>query len=181
MNNLVREVVESFYHQEDKLGYLLKCQRTIEIPIELTIFLNNNNIKLQPHSTGDVWPSCKWTFGHEDYCKGEFRVSYSSLLMVSKLAPLYYLHHEFQVNNKDEQKMSPTLDGFDEQPYTWTQAELESIIKESFKELGYEQLSYKEMNEVLQGIRFGDDVDLFGPQVTVEYALFHDVLEICPD
>ncbi|MDQ6423658.1 hypothetical protein RB620_30055 [Paenibacillus sp. LHD-117] len=181
MNNLVREVVESFYHQEDKLRYLLKCQRTIELPSELIIFLNNNNIKLQPHNTGDVWPSSKWTFGHEDYCKGEFRVSFSSLLMVSKLASLYYLHHEFQVDNKDEQKMSPTLDGFDEQPYTRTQAELESIIKQSFKKLGYEQLSYKEMNEVLQGIHFGDDVGFFGPQVTVEYALFHDVLEICPD
>ncbi|MCM2997179.1 hypothetical protein M3647_06825 [Paenibacillus cellulositrophicus] len=181
MNNLVREVVESFYHHEDKLGYLLRCQSTIELPSVLMSFLNNNNIKLQPFNTGDVWPSCKWIFIHENYCKGEFRVSYSSVLMVSKLAPLYYLHHEFQVDNKDEQKMSPTLDGFDEQPYTRTQAELESIIEESFKKLGYEQLSYKEMNEVLQGIQFGDDVGFFGQQVTVEYALFHDVLEICPD
>lgn len=181
MNPLVREVVESIYHQEDKLGYLLGCRMKIELPSELMIFLSNHNINLQPHNIGDVWPSCKWTFNHEDYSKGEFRVSYSSVLMVSKLAPLFYLHHEFQVDNKDEQKMSPTLDGFDEQPYTQTQAELESIIKESFSKLGYEQLSYREMNEVVQEIRFGDDVDFFGSQVTVEYALFHDVLEICPD
>ncbi|MFC6332755.1 hypothetical protein ACFP56_08990 [Paenibacillus septentrionalis] len=181
MNYLIREVVKNLYHQENRLEYLSKCKSKIELSSELITFLKNNNLTLHPHNNGDVWPSCKWTIVQGDYCKGEFRVSYSSLLMVSKLAPLYYLHHEFQVDNKDVQKMSPTLNGFDEQPYTSIQADLESIIKELFNEQGYEQLSYKEMNEVLTGIFFGDDVELFGQQVTVEYALFHDVLEICPD
>jgi hypothetical protein len=181
MNALVKEVVESLYKPKNESEFLSRCRKTFGLPKELLSSLSNNHIKIDPHNLGDVWPSCKWTFVQKDYCEGEFRVSYSSMLMVSKLAPLYYLHHEFQVDNKDDQKMSPTLDGFDVQPYTQTQAELESLIKESFTKLGYEQLSYNEMNEVLYGIHFGEDVDFFGPQVTVEYALFHDVLEICPE
>lgn len=77
--------------------------------------------------------------------------------------------------------LSPTLDGFDIQPYTKTQAEIELIIQKVFSREGYEKLSYSQMNEVLPEIYFGEDVKLFGSQVTVEYAVFHDVLEICPE
>jgi hypothetical protein len=30
-------------------------------------------------------------------------------------------------------------------------------------------------------LHFGEDVKIFGSQVTVEYAVFHDILEICPE
>jgi hypothetical protein len=138
-------------------------------------------MKMEQHNLGDVWPSCKWTFDQGYVTKGEFRVHYSSLLMVSKLAPLYYLQHEFQVDNKDDDMLSPTLDGFDIQPYTIRQAEVESIIQEVFSKQGYEKLSYSQMNEVLPELHFGEDVKIFGSQVTVEYAVFHDILEICPE
>lgn len=181
MNVLVKEVVENLYKPKDVNGILARCRKTIELSKEVVSKIKDYQIKLIPHNLGDVWPSSTWTFDLPDYVNGEFKVSYSSLLMVSKLAPLYYLQHEFEVDNKDDQKMNPILNGFDVQPYTRAQANLEEIIKESFKKEGYECLSYREMNEVLPEFEFSEGVTIFGTQVTVEYALFHDLLEICPD
>ncbi|CAI8708686.1 MULTISPECIES: hypothetical protein [Bacillus] len=55
------------------------------------------------------------------------------------------------------------------------------MINKTLKLGGYTDLSYAEINEVVEGVQFPEGVTLFGPQVTVEYALFHDVLDICPD
>ncbi|PHG25620.1 hypothetical protein COI43_28150, partial [Bacillus pseudomycoides] len=70
---------------------------------------------------------------------------------------------------------------YDVQPYTFQQLELNQMINKTLKLGGYTDLSYAEINEVVEGVQFPEGVTLFGPQVTVEYALFHDVLDICPD
>ncbi|PEJ30943.1 hypothetical protein [Bacillus pseudomycoides] len=74
-----------------------------------------------------------------------------------------------------------TLDGYDVQPYTFQQPELDQMINKTLRQVGYTDLSYAEINEVVEGVQFPEGVTLFGSQLTVEYALFHDVLDICPD
>lgn len=91
MNTLVQKVFDRYYRNKDRVGYLLKCKKEIILPTELTSFFQKHQVKSEQHNLGDVWPSCKWTFDQGYVGKGEFRVHYSSLLMVSKLAPLYYL------------------------------------------------------------------------------------------
>lgn len=181
MDALTQEALDRYYKHVNKVEYLLTCQKEIVLPIELISFLHNKEIRIEKYNLGEIWPSKKWILDQGDVTKGEFSARFSSLLMVSKLAPFYYLHHEFQVMNQTEDKMSPTLDGFDNQPYTKTQAELDSVVLKGMSAKGYTRLSNSQMNEVLPDIYFNKDVELFGSQVTVEYALFHDTLELCPD
>ncbi len=46
---------------------------------------------------GEIWPSAAFQ-------KNEFHVNYTSKLMISKLAHIYYLRHEFKMKKIDPQK-----------------------------------------------------------------------------
>ncbi|MEH7190132.1 hypothetical protein [Bacillus toyonensis] len=74
-----------------------------------------------------------------------------------------------------------TLDGYDTQAYTIQQLEFDSQVIQSLTSKNYTQLSYAEVNEVVMDLTFPEGVTIFGPQVTVEYAMFHDVLDLCPE
>ncbi len=89
--------------------------------------------------------------------------------------------NEFEVDNIDPNNMSPTLNGFDVQSYCNQQYFLEVEVDNWLTQLGYEKLDYGEINEVICNLRFKEEKPLFGSQVTVEYALFFDLLEVCLD
>nr|WP_156185478.1 hypothetical protein [Bacillus sp. LK2] len=74
-----------------------------------------------------------------------------------------------------------TLDGDNTQAYTIQQLEFEQQVIQSLTSKNYTGLSYAEVNEVVMDLKFPEGVTFFGPKVTVEYALFHDALDICPD
>ncbi len=42
-------------------------------------------------------------------------------------------------------------------------------------------MSYAEIIEVIPELKFPKEVTIFGSQVTVEYAIFHDLLGLCPN
>ncbi|MGN4414279.1 hypothetical protein ACTFOF_20850 [Bacillus cereus group sp. MYBK87-2] len=96
------------------------------------------------------------------------------------MAPVFYLQHKFSVDCPGASLMS-TLDGYDAQPYTIQQMEFDQQVIQSLTSKNYIQLSYAEVNEVVMNLKFPEGVTIFGPQVTVEYAMFHDVLDLCPE
>ncbi|PGZ09121.1 hypothetical protein COE47_33070, partial [Bacillus thuringiensis] len=69
----------------------------------------------------------------------------------------------------------------DTQAYTIQQLEFDLQVIQSLTSKNYTQLSYAEVNEVVMDLTFPEGVTIFGPQVTVEYAMFHDVLDLCPE
>lgn len=179
MNPVIEEVLNRYYRQGDELGYLVVCSSPLRLPPEITNRLPF--VTWLDHNLGEVFPSCKWTLDLGEVRNGEFAVHYSSVLMVSKIAPVYYVHHEFQVQNRDTEAMSPTLDGFDTQPYTKKQFTVDSVIQQAFDKMGYQKLSIQQMNEVVTWLEFKEEMALFGEQVTLEYALFHDIFDRCPE
>src|SRR5437773_2699681 len=100
MNDLVKKTIDKYYRNKEISDYLIKCKERFLIPVELKTFVEDNNILITDTNYGEIWPSSKITFDYGRYTKGEFEVSYSSTLMISKLAPVFYLQHEFQVENK---------------------------------------------------------------------------------
>ena len=84
-------------------------------------------------------------------------MQYTSTLMISKLAPIYYIQHEFEVDHVDPSNMSPILDGFDVQPYCKQQYFLEVEVDNWLIQLGY-----AEINEVICNLRFKEEKPLFG-------------------
>lgn len=181
MNELIKITINKYFRYNDTADYLSKCKRSISIPTEVELFFENNNIKIMNTNYGEVWPSSKIIFEYKKFIKGEFEVKYSSTLLISKLAPVCYLQHEFQIENQDVNRTVPTLEGFDLQPYCSKQQELENVIKNIFSKKGYIFLSYSELNEVICSLDYNRKTTFFGPQLTVEHVMFFDVLDLCPE
>lgn len=181
MNELIEKAIDKYYKDSNISDYLLKCRENIPMLAELQMFSDDNNIEITDTNYGEIWPSSKIIFEYEKYIKGEFEVAYSSTLLISKIASVFYLQHEFQVENKDINGTISTLDGFDIQPYNSKQQELDDLIKNIFSKSGYKALSYSELNEVICGLDFDQKESFFGPQLTVEQAMFMDILDVCPE
>ena len=99
--------------------------------------------------------------------------------MISKLAPVFFVQHEFSVENHIDDPVAPVLDGLSDQPYSKAQFELADRLSTILSQHGYRQLSDTMMREVICELTVPEGVTIFGPQVTVEYALFNDLLGLC--
>ena len=157
--------------------FVSKCNEGLRLPEELDNYIKDQGCKLIEIFDNQN-PSRRWYCYFSDFIKGEFKVSYKTMFEISKIAPLFYVQHEFEVENKDYKKLNPVLDGFDSQPYTKEQAMLYDEIVLVLSKYGYKELSFAEMNEVVGDIKMPEDVSVFGPQVTVEHLLFNDVLDL---
>jgi hypothetical protein len=176
----IKSMIDKIILNKDISSYLERCNQKISLPKEVIEYIRIKNHKIIPFNKGELWTSGEWVFDLGLKTKGAFRVKYSSRLQISKLVDVFYLHHEFEVENVDDERMAPSLDGFIEMPYTLQQAELEDVIVSSLERMGYSRISLKEMYEVVCDLKFEED-NFFGPQVTVEYVLFNDYLNVCPD
>ncbi|EOO71767.1 hypothetical protein ACQVPC_21360 [Bacillus mycoides] len=181
MNELVKKTIQHFYVNGDVNEYLLRCENKIALPKELTVFIHNAHIQTTSINNDDIWPAKKYTFDFIPYKKDNLTINYSSTLLISKLAPVFYLEHKFSVDCSDDPSLMSTLDGDNTQAYTIQQLEFDSQVIQSLTSKNYIQLFYAEVNEVVMELKFPEGVTFFGPQVTVECAMFHDVLDLCPE
>jgi hypothetical protein len=180
MGDKFEETIKKYYFDKNANDYLKKCNMILDVEEELSMLWNAHNIQFIKLSQ-KIWPSSKWLLKLPACIVGEFNVEYTTTLLISRLQPVYYLQHEFIVQNKDSNKISPTLEGFDSQPYTVIQQKIQDLINCLLEEKHYRKLTYSEINTVIHGLSFDDTVTIFGPQVTLEYALFYDLLDLCPD
>lgn len=63
--------------------------------------------------------------------------------------------------NKEDNKLNPMLEGFDNQPYTKEQALLHGEIASILGKYAYVGLSFTEINEVVGDIKMPDEVIVF--------------------
>jgi hypothetical protein len=183
MNEIVKEAVASVYNHTDRVHYLEKCQldlNFIDTDIK-NLFISDEKPIISDCSNQKIWPSKEWLFDFSEFVENGFKASFTTILKVSKIASLFYVQHEFSVLNKVVEKIEPTLDGYSGMPYIMAQYDLHENLSRILKEKNFVELRYSEIYEVLPNLRFPEDVTIFGPQVTVEYALFHDLLDLCPN
>lgn len=180
MKQIIKDALLKYYTERNEEEYLKKCKSELTLPPKIKEFIQNNQFRvIEMNFGGDSWPSSKWLFDLGLCEVNGFKVHYTSSLMISKLVQVYYLQHEFSVDNLDPLRTIPKLDGFDVQPFTKSQQELEDIIDFQLIQHQLSKLSFNELNEVIIELAFPKDVSIFGSQVTVEYALFHDLLDLC--
>jgi|SRR5579875_1303458 len=180
MWDLISKAIKRIYCERDYEFLREKSKLDLHFPIAAEIFARECGIVISKTSDSHS-PSCRWDLQYKPFSKNEFSVIYSSTLLVNKVVPIFYLQHEFEIENKDEDRMGPVLDGFDVQPYTKTQAQMQDIIINSLIQDGYTQLSFAELNECVHSLKFNEGVTIFGPNVTVEHSLFIDYMGICED
>lgn len=177
MIHIVKDTINRIYRSKDYEYFIDKCNEELTLPEELGRFISEKGYKLI-NIKDNKNPSRRWYCYFNEFTKGEFKVSYKTMFEISKIAPLFYVQHEFEVENKDDNKISPVLDGFDSQPYIKDQEVLYDKIASVLGKYGYIELSFAELNEVVGDIKMPDEVVVFGPQITVEHLLFKDVLDL---
>ncbi len=181
MLDIITHTINQFYKEKDKEEFKALCKKPLELFEELEHYIEAQGLKSFWGPDDTCYPSKKWYVDLPDYKKGEFEVSYTTRLQISKVAPLFYIQHGFSVINKDEDKMTPVLRDADNQPYTKKQYALHDKISAVLAPKGYTELSYADMEETVEGFKMPEGVTIFGHNVTVELLLFVDLYNICGD
>jgi hypothetical protein len=75
----------------------------------------------------------------------------------------------------------PVLRGYSDMGFIKQQYDFHTQASEILTKHGYIELKTTQMDEVICDLSFPEGIVIFGPQVTVRYALFHDLLELCSE
>lgn len=89
------------------------------------------------------------------------------------------MRHGFSVENRHDERVAPTLDGISNTGYIMRQFNVHGALSQELTR-GYKDLDFPDMREIIPTLSFSEDVTIFGRQVSVEYALFHDLRGLCP-
>ena len=178
MDKSTYDIITRIYKNKDYDYFIQKCRITPEFYGDIPRLAKHFCKRTEFYTQGDE-PSAEFRFLYDGFSSNDFNVEYNTVLQISKPADLFYIQHEFCIENIDPNRMSPVLDGFDGQAYTRSQYELEEVIGDFLTKHGLRQIYYGELQEVFTELEIPGGIDLFGSQMTVENALFRDLYEIC--
>lgn len=179
MRDIVRKAITTYHLKRSDELYLNKCRRPLTFEVEIDTIARRMG-KLSRLNQA-IWPSSSWAVRFPEVIQAAFRFEPVTLLQISRLAPLFYLQHQFELVIDDPALIRPSLHGFQHEPYTTAQRDYQQALIALLTREEYIQLDYVEMQEVVCELSFPPDNILFGPQVTVGYALFNDLPGLCPD
>ena len=180
MNELVQKTINKVYVEQDYNYFRLQCKQDIQLVDEFYNLLSSapRYVEMRPSK---IDPSREWYVYFDKVAKENFVVKYNTVIKMSKIAQIYYVQHEFEVDNQDDDRIGPVLDGYSGEAYCRQQFDFHEKIRECLISNGFTELSYAEMNEVVCVLSMPKDRRILGHQITVETALFRDVFEICPN
>ncbi len=179
MRSIIAKAINQFYKEKNYDSFKLLCKKELKLFDELQDHIDIQELIVSGRCADKIYPSCRWYIHYKDYKKGEFKISYVTILQVSKVVPIFYVTHEFAIENKSKNKMDPELDDYSEQPYTKDQASLHNKIATVFGKNGYCELKEIEVDETVEGFKMPKGITIFGPNVTVECLLFRDIYDLC--
>lgn len=177
MTEEIKRIVEKTYIEKDYGHFISRCHGKIGFIDELLAAARTKFGK------ADVWelpddPCAEIHFDVSGFAKNDFKIRYTSVLSISKIVDMYYLQHEFEVDNPDPDCMEPFPCGFGDTPYCKLQYSLEEAVCGFLSEKGFKRLSYAEREEVIPEVEMPHN-EIFGTQMTVEYAVFKDMWGLC--
>ena len=176
MNGKIQKCIEQIYVNKDFNYFKRSCKKEYKFIEELQLLANTVCSKLYLESAIHS-PTVDMRFVFEDYEQDIYCVHYQTILKISKLADMFYLQHEFCVENKDPNRMTPVLDGFGGEPYTKTQYKMEEQITRILEKNKMEKIEFNELDEVVGSLEMLPN-SILGKQMTVVLALFHDAYGI---
>lgn len=177
MEQRIMKLIEKTYFEKNYDDFKNGCKVELEFISDLCETMRKAVSDIAVSSFND-FPCTEMNINVGEFSDGGFSVKYTSVLSISKVCPAFNLRHEFSVDNIDPNKIDPVLDGFSDEAYNKKQFELDEIVSEYLQNKGYSRLSYAQMSEVIPNISMPKN-NLFGNQMTVEYAIFNDLWNIC--
>ena len=179
MLDIVKKAIDQFYINKDYDSFREKCKEKLELFDEIRDYVNNYTVDDFPGKDLSSYPSRNWYIYFDGFKKGNFQITYRTILKISKVAPLFNFNHEFDIENKCKDFMESELGDYSDYPYCEDQAKFQEMVTVSLNSRGYYQLTIAEMEEVIGGFKMPNDVKIFGKNITVDLLLFVDVLNIC--
>ncbi len=177
MLNIVSEAIDQFYKKKDHCSLKTHCRRKLELFKEVKDCIKKHELVLI-ESPDKGFIARDWVVCFDDCKEGEFEASFRTIFKISKIAPVFYVKHEFSVKNKDANVFDKMLNGFSGEGYIIPQGNLHWEIAEIFNKKGYHELTYADIIETVEGFNMPEGVTIFGPNVTVEHLLFVDIFGI---
>lgn len=148
MNTKVTNCIERVYVNKDYDYFKEMCKKQYKFVNELKLLTDSICEEMYIESLIDA-PALEIRFTFLDYIQEEYCVHYQTILKISKLSDMFFIQHEFCVENLDPDRITPVLDGVGGEPYTISQNRMEKEIGVFLKEKGLEKIEFIESEEVL--------------------------------
>lgn len=174
MNKIIKETISKIYVEKDYEFYKMVYKKEIDYLnylIEVTkpyykefeIFNLDNSFQIQVNFINY-------------YKENNFNVQYVTKLYMSKICNIYYIQHEFNIDNLDPNRTELKLNGFDNQTYTIEQYNLESKVVDILSKNNLKQLQFIDLKQIInlnktEGL-------LIEKQITLEDLLFKNIYNI---
>lgn len=181
MLDIVVNAIDQYYKKKNHTLFKACCAKSLSLFQELRNYIELHKLTLIEGPDKKTTPARSWYIKYKDYKQGEFEVSYKTILKISKLVPVFYVHHEFDVKSKDNNCIEQNLGGFSDQAYTKQQLSLHDKIKEILVKNGYKELSYTAISEAIQEFKMPETHFWPDVYVTVDDLLFRDIYTICSE
>lgn len=180
LNKKIKKLKKEYYDKRNVTEYLEKSAKDIVLPKKIIEFCEKEKIIVKENNYM-IFPSQTWYFKFPQYKIGEFEAKFGVELTISKLTEIYTFTSSFDVVNKVENYMDPSLYGISEQTYILQQQQLMDLTEVEMNLINFERIYAREYDRKIEGVNFTDDVTIFGEDVTVYDLLFRDVLDITPE
>lgn len=178
MKEKVREVIMKVYLEKEYDFYKKRCGEELRMSDKFCEFLKTS-FHYMEMSAQIPNPAREWYVHFESVKKGEFSIKYNTVIKISKIVQVFNVQHEFEVENRDVNRIEPFLDGYSGEAYCKNQFKLHEKVRECLFADGFEELTYAEMHEVIGGLDMPNGITIFGNQMTVDAAIFKDVFDLC--
>lgn len=178
MLDIVAQAIDRFYTKKEHDAFKVACAKQMELSEEIKACIERNGLYLNGEYDHN-YPSIRWSVDFAKYKKGKFKISYRTVLQISKVTRLFHIQHEFEIKNRDKKRIAPSLDEYGDEPYCKKQREFAKEVSSLLKKRGYCELSSSDMGEVVTGFEKPEGVAILGSQITVEHLLFSDLFEMC--
>lgn len=176
MKKIIAEAINEIYVNKNYKLFSEKCRQYLPEVGELAGVLSRN-YEVDNSGFDDEMPCDTLYIKYNSYTDGNITIKYQSIINICKIIKIFYVQHEFSLDNTDPDKSAPVLDGYGGMPYTKTQYIMELSSVEFLEALGYEKIGINELDEAVCDIPLPEG-SIFGKQLTVENALFRDVLGV---
>ena len=179
MKQLVADAIRFFYQDSHDVIYRERCQAPLDVTGVVDASVAEFGVEFDIES-GLFWPAYEMQVSFGPYHRGIFEAEFRTTISISKLAKLFHVFHSFTVENQHEERVLPELDGYGNTGFIKKQFNLHEMLRQRLAECGYTELDLADMDEVVPALSFPEGVTIFGRQVSVRYALFHDLRGLCP-
>jgi hypothetical protein len=181
MKDIVEEAIRFYYDEPHDEEYLERCRGPLDVADVVASAAAEFAEEVQtPDPYWAFWPAYKVKADFGTCRKRDFEAEFESTILVSKLVKFFHVTHYFSVENRYGKRVAPTLDGYSGMGYIMPQFNMHETLRERLTERGYAELDLADMEEIVPALSFPEGVTIFGRQVSIQYALFHDLRGLCP-